>query len=171
MSSPNKRRYPKVLADELLSALRDTDELGPLRSEYLARLRRQLVRYFAERGVMVDAGPWKPIHNPEPIPLEWLDRIVALDTAYGKVHAFRNGGAEDYLAADVLRAANQIAAQQPRNLAEVEELKAFLAAHDYPHLTDRSAQARLKQRAAIKFGITVRSVNRRLEKIVWDDKG
>lgn len=106
------RRVPKVIADELESAIRATEAFADQRLELLARYRRNRIRRIATWGI---SGIGEPVEGLELIPLEFINGIKALDTAFGKLHSFNNGGGGDYAAKDVETAIRSFHASQTRN--------------------------------------------------------
>lgn len=100
------RKYPKILADELNSALRSLEGLAPeQRTELLRRYQRNRMKMIAAVGLdNVNAR----VEGLELIPFEHHDNIRRLDEAFQKLRHYNNGGAEDYVAADVERTINHI---------------------------------------------------------------
>lgn len=107
-----KRRFPKVLADELERALSAVSELGPdLALNLLAKYRNNRSKSIAAWGLFNIGAP---VHGLESIPPEHLLKIQRLDDAYAKLHHYRNGGAVDYVASAVVREIAKARASLPR---------------------------------------------------------
>ncbi|MCU0809444.1 MAG: hypothetical protein MUE59_00115 [Thiobacillaceae bacterium] len=112
-----KRRIPKVLSDELNAALLEVDDLGhETVMELLARYRRNRVRRIARWDALITGVPVTDtqVEGLEPIPVEQFRNIERLDRAFQMLHEYRNGGASDYVAADVEKVINRLRAQGPR---------------------------------------------------------
>jgi DNA polymerase/3'-5' exonuclease PolX len=124
------RRIPKVLSDELEAALLAVEDLGhETFMELLARFRRGRTRCIAAWGILNIGAP---VDGLESIPLEQLRNIERLDEAFQKLHKFRNGGAGDYVAADVEKAINRLRAQGPRKRTnDYEEICCWLRRRGY----------------------------------------
>jgi hypothetical protein len=107
-----KRRFPKVLWDEVTVALRAVDDLGNETSmELLARYRRNRAKCIATWDVLNIGAP---VDGLEFMSFRQLLKIEQLNKAFQKLHHYQNGGAGDYVAADVESAINSIRAQGPR---------------------------------------------------------
>lgn len=115
MSSSTKfkeRRFPKALADRLSFALQAVRDLEPERKlELLAIHRRNRAKCIATWGVLNNAAP---VEGLEPIPLEHIHHIARLDEVFQELHEYMNGGADDYVAANVVSAISSIHAREPR---------------------------------------------------------
>lgn len=112
MPDMTRRRFPKVLADELHVALALTRPLGEekcmeLLAIYRRNMRKGVTNFFAE-------SLGGDIENFEPFPMEWFDKIKALDEAYTKLHHYSNGGASDYVAKAVAADISRSRASLPR---------------------------------------------------------
>lgn len=105
-------RIPKVIADELERAIRSTEAFADQRLEFLTRYRSNRIRRIAAWGIR---GIGEPFDGLEPIPLERISGIEALDQALDKLHRFNNGGAGDYAAKDVETTIRSFHASQTRN--------------------------------------------------------
>ncbi len=152
-------RLPKVLADELFAALSVTDALGQEeRKELLARYRRNRVRCIAVWGV---TNTGARVDGLEPIPSEHLLKIERLDDAFQKFHAYRNGGAEDYVAADVERSINRLRAAQPRSrITNYEEIGEYLRRRGYVTSDNKKS---LVTDAATHFGVSESTIQRAMK--------
>lgn len=157
-----KRRFPKVLADELQFALSAVRELGPdLTEDLLARYRRNRAKSIATWGLF-DIGA--PVVGLESIPLEHLWKIEKLDDAYAKLHHYRNGGAVDYVASAVAMEIAKARASLPRQRSRKIDC---LAVADY--LRSRGYSENANQKVLIleameHFKISERSVRGIAEK-------
>lgn len=126
----SKRRFPKVLADELEFALFAVRSLAPEKqAELLARYRRNRVKCIAVWGLLnLDAK----VEGLESIPYEYADAIERLDKAFAKVHHYRNGGAGDYVADDVVSEVSRLNAKRPRKReTNYEEIGDYLRRRKY----------------------------------------
>ena len=140
------RRIPKVLADELDSAIRATESFAGERLELLARFRRNRIRQIEAWGI---SSIGKAVEGLELIPLEFFNGIKALDTAFGKLHAFKNGGAGDYAAKDVETTIRSFHASQPRKRENDYKLIAnYLRSRNY---ADSYNQKAIVEDAKIHF--------------------
>lgn len=152
----DKRRFPKVLADELQFALSAVRELGPdLTEDLLARYRRNRAKSIATWGLF-DIGA--PVAGLESIPLEHLGKIERLDDAYAKLHHYRNGGAVDYVASDVAREIAKARASLPRlrsRKADSLAVAEYLRSKQFPEIKN---QKKLIDEAMERFKISERTV-------------
>lgn len=160
MNSPLNRRFPKVLAAELKAALAVTHELGHERAlELLDIYRRNYIKRIATWGIL---NMGAPVHGLEPFPPERLQQFERLDIAFQKLHEYLNGGAGDYVAADVVKTINSFNAQRPRKRASYQdEIGAWLARKDYVDSDDKDALVKL---AMAQFDVSERTVRRALSK-------
>lgn len=152
-------RLPKVLADELFSALSLIDVLGHEHTmELLARYRRNCLKRITHWGI---SNIGAKVNGLEPIPSEHLPKIERLDAAFKKFHAYRNGGAEDYVATDVERSINRLRAAQPRSrIKNYEEIGEHLRRFGY--LTSDNKKA-LVSDAASYFGVSESTIQRAIK--------
>lgn len=106
---PRTRRFPKVLADRLKSALAMTRPLGADRCmELLATYRRNMIRGFLNHASGSSDGSSE---DYEPFPVEWFDKIKELDQAFQQLHKFKKpGGSDAYMAAEVYSVAQKLTA-------------------------------------------------------------
>ena len=131
MTSDNtKRRLPKVLSDELNEALMAVEKLGDESAmDLLERFRRNRAKYISTWGVN-NIG--NAVSDLEEIPIEHFHAIVNLDKAFTKLHRYRNGGAGDYVAAEVNSEINRLRARKPRNrLNSDEDIAQYLKQRGY----------------------------------------
>ena len=137
-SNITKRRFPKVLADELKEALFVVDKLGnELAMELLAAFRRNRLKRIAAWGA---SSIGNPADGLEPFPLEYFQAFERLDGAFRKLHHFRNGGAGDYVAADVDRVINRQRASQPRIRSNNhEDIARYLKQREYETSDNKKA--------------------------------
>jgi hypothetical protein len=106
------KRFPKVLADRLSFALHAVRDLGHEKMlELLAIHRRNHVKRIATWGILNTGAP---VEGLESIPLEHIHNIDRLDQAFQEIHNYMDGGADDYVAADVVSAISRMHAQEPR---------------------------------------------------------
>jgi len=160
MNSPLNRRFPKVLAAELKAALAVTHELGHERAlELLDIYRRNYIKRIAAWGIL-NVGA--PVDGLEPFPSERLQQFQRLDMAFQKLHEYLNGGAGDYVAADVVKTINSFNAQKPRKRAsDQDKIGAWLARRTYDDSDDKGALVTL---AMEKFEVSEATVRRALRK-------
>lgn len=131
------RKIPKVIADELESAIRATEVFSDQRLELLARYRSNRIRRIAAWGI---SGIGEPFDGLEPIPLEWISGIEALDKALDKLHQFNNGCAGDYAAKDVETTIRSFHASQPRKRENEYKLIAnYLRSRNYADSYNKKA--------------------------------
>lgn len=153
-----RRRFPKVLADELSAALAavrgmDQDLVGVLLENY----RRNMVKSIGTWGLF---NAESPVTGLEIVPTEHLRKIEKLDEAFQKLHRFRKGGASDYVA---LTVANEIAkakASLPRQRArkaDSAEVAEYLKSNLYQ---ESKNQKKLILEAAVQFRISERTVRK-----------
>lgn len=135
---PKLPRIPRVLADELRLALGILDDLDrDLTMELLARFRRNRMRCIAAWGI--NSGP-SPVQGLEPIPIERLADIERLDRAFRNLIAFKNGGAEDYVAVDVEKEINRARARQSRKrITPYQEIGMYLRRRGYAESANKKA--------------------------------
>lgn len=127
MTDLTQRRFPKVLADEVLAALRAVDELDHETCfELLRRYRRNRTSIVVTFGIDVAAGIAAKLKAPrEAIPDEWYDHIRQLDKAFRKLHSYNAGGQADYVAKDVYKIAQGLNGRRPKpRLSKIESNKA-----------------------------------------------
>lgn len=133
-----KRRLPKVLADELDKALFGLDKLGNEQvTNLLATFRRNRAKRISAWGILNIGSPTDGL---EPFPLEHYPAIELLDEAFRKLHHFRNGGAGDYVAADVEREINRSRASGPRiRSSSYEDIARYLKQREYETSDNKKA--------------------------------
>jgi len=153
-------RIPKVIADELESAIRATEAFAGERLELLARYRRNRIRRIATWGI---GSIGEPVEGLELIPLECISGIETLDAALGKLHRFKSGGAGDYVAKDVGREINRCRASGPRKPRDEQqkEICQFLQKRDYMSQENKKA---IRIAAMERFGVCEKTVYRAIEK-------
>lgn len=153
-----KRRYPKILADEVLSALRDTDHLGHERTmELLELYRAGRLQMIADIGIRDDPASKRRSYF-QAIPIGHLNAIRNLDTAFGKLHQYKNGGAGDYAAADVEKFINAERGKLPRKRSrkvDSEEVETFLIRRNYSDSNNKKA---IISDAAAHFEVSPRTI-------------
>ena len=155
-TSWEKRRFPKVLADEIELALGAVSELGPdLTGDLLARYRRNRAKSIATWGLS-DIGA--PVVGQEFIPLEHLGKIAKLDEAYEKMHRYRNGGAGDYIASDVAKELSKARASLPRQRSRKYDCAAVVEFLNSRRYSDNPYQKVVIIECMEHFGISERSV-------------
>lgn len=133
MVDARKRRFPKVLADQLGQALSATRPLGDECMVLLGRYRENQRKALAEGGLNPDFTG-----IGDGIPHQWVQAIMRLDEAFRALHKFRSsGGEEDYLSESVYRAAVQVGASEMGK-------RAADAKHDGPN-GKRSAKERIRE--------------------------
>ncbi|MCC6200016.1 MAG: hypothetical protein IT466_04490 [Moraxellaceae bacterium] len=156
-----KRRLPKILTRELLSAYAALDELGREKTDiFLKRYRRNQTRYIAANGLFSLNAP---VHGLEFIPHEWHSKIANLDAAWQKIHRFDNDGAEDYVSADVVRVINIINAGKPRRSTFTDDdLIKYLARRNFDSCLNIGS---IISSAAEHFDVTTRTIERRRKKL------
>lgn len=150
------RRFPKVLADEVRDAMADVRRLAPSADvmDLLSRYRRARTKYIAEHGI---SGIYSPssVPAPAPVPLELHDSIRRLDEAFQKIHHYNRGGAADYLADGVMRAANRAIAKRSRGLEErCEQEQIIFDALMRARYSDSDNKKAIKLRLMSNLGIT-----------------
>ncbi len=152
------RRFPKVLADELHFALWIVRRLGRERAlELLDNYRHNRARCIGTWGVLNIGAP---VEGLRPIPPEHFADIARLDEAFSKLHAYRDGGAEDHVAADVERAINSLRAQGTRSRStEHAEICEWLRGRGY---TKSDNKKDLVSKAGEHFGVSDSTVRRAL---------
>lgn len=156
-----KRRFPKVLADEILAALSAVQELDPdEKKELLQRYRRNRTRYIAAWGLLT---PDAPVHELEHIPHEWHSKIADLDKAFAKIHSYMGGGAEDYVAADVMKEINRSISRKGRksNVTN-DELGRYLSRRKFEESSDKAS---IIAAAAAQYNVSPRTIERRIAEI------
>lgn len=155
-----KRRFPKVLADELLAALSAVQELDPeVKMQLLARYRRNRGRYIAAWGLN---SPEATPQGLEHIPFEWHSQIADLDKAFAKVHRYMGGGAEDYVASDVMKEINRSISRKRRTSTFTdEELNRYLSRRKFE---ESSEKVSIIAAAAEHFEVTTKTIRRRIAK-------
>lgn len=157
-----KRRFPKILADELGFALflfREMSDEGP---ELLARYRRNLERGRFRRTLFPAATGEEPAQAPcEYIPPELNWQLKTIADAFEKLHRFRTeNGPDEYLAEPVYRKAKQAEAQRPRKNSRAEICAYVLNTRDYEHSDDKDA---IIKDAMDRFSVSDRTVYRALK--------
>lgn len=100
MSKDIHRKFPKILADELSTAL-DTakDLMGANVDEYLKLYRKARVELIAQKGITIlekDVIEQKMALNTN-IPYEFLTALNNLEQAFERLHRFNDGGAHEYV--------------------------------------------------------------------------
>lgn len=154
------RRYPKVLSDELARAFRIIDRLGhDIALGLLKKYRRNRRLRIAAWGI---SNIGAPVDGLEQIPFEYVDEIGKLDTAFSKLHHYRNGGAADYTAADVERKISRIRSKtkrKPKN--NDDEIIDYLNKHGYATSDNKKA---IISDAAAYFSTTGRTIYRAMER-------
>lgn len=121
MNDASKRRFPKVLADQVSLALHATRPLGVEESmKLLAQYRENHRQAFANGGLNPD---FKGIGDG--IPNQWFQAIMMLDEAFAALHEYRSpGGADLYLAEQVYREAQRVTSRLKRSsTADHESIK------------------------------------------------
>jgi len=138
MNGTPKRRFPKVLADELSAALFAVSDLGhEAFMELLARYRRNRAKRIAVWGLLNNGAP---VDGLEFIPLEQIRNIERLDEAFQKLHNYSDGGAGDYVAADVEKVINSFRAQGPRKRShDYGEICMWLSRREYRSSDNKKA--------------------------------
>ena len=156
-----KRRFPKVLADEITSALSAVEELDhEQQMEFLRRYRRNRARHIAAWGLLT---PDAPVHGLEHIPHEWHSKIADLDAAWTKIHSYRDGGAEDYVAAYVMKEINKVNSRKRRTSTFTdEELNIYISRRHFKDSTDKTS---IISAAAEHFEVTTKTIQRRIAKL------
>ena len=151
-----KRRFPKVLADELHFALSAVRELGPDFTEYLlARYRRNRAKSIATWGLL-NVGA--PVDGLESIPVEHHWKIEKLDDAYAKLHHYRNGGAVDYVASAVAKEVSKARASLPRQRSRKADSVAVAEYLRSKQFSEIKNQKKLIGEAVEHFKISERTV-------------
>lgn len=151
----NFTRYPPILWRELRSALAALRHVPSEDfTELLSRYRATQRKYFAEHGI---SGTYSPssVPAPAPVPLELHDSIRRLDEAFQKIHHYNRGGAADYLADGVMRAANRAIAKRSRGLEErCEQEQIIFDALMRARYSDSDNKKAIKLRLMSNLGIT-----------------
>lgn len=132
------RRFPKILAEEVLASLRGLDALNPdLVIEYLRRFRSNRAKTIAQWGIL-NIG--SVVSGLEFIPIRYLQSIDRLDVAFEKLHRYRGGGAADYLAVAVVSEAQRQRARRSRKALQMDaEILRFLQRKDYANSDNKKA--------------------------------
>ena len=154
------RKIPKVIADELETAICAVEVLGNDWMELLARYRRNRLKRISAWGL---SSIGDLVEGLEPIPFEFIHGIELLDRAFRKLHHFRNNGAGDYVAKDVERVINQYRASGSRKAKDEQqkEILKFLLSRDYPNQENQKA---IRIVASERYGVSERTVSRAIEK-------
>lgn len=127
MSKVRYGRFPPVLADELLDALRASEWLGEDRMRMLNLYRSNRARGIAAGGLHADFNGVS-----DGIQVDALPYIQRLDEAFQKLHAYRApGGARRYISDSVAVEFGRQGGRPPLHDDEaiVAAIKATLAAH------------------------------------------
>lgn len=150
------RRIPKVLADAFDLALWGLDDLDrDTTMELLGRYRRNRAKCIATWGVF-ETG--KSVEDLEPVPTGYFLRIKQLDEAFQKLHQYRDGGAEDYVADDVVREVFRENAKRPRKpVNDYQRIGDFLQRRSY--ITSLNKKAIVAD-ATAHFGVSESTIRR-----------
>ncbi len=169
-------RYPKVLFEKLRFALfcvRDLDH--EMVMDLLMKYRCNRTRFIAATGINNKYLPTEvgncesvSVKDLEPIPIEHLHNIEQLDEAFQQLHKYRNGGAGDYIAADVESGINSLRAKMPRaprigrgEKVDHDEICAYLRRRSYESSSNKKA---LRIDAMSHFNISERTIYTALSK-------
>ena len=155
MPDMTRRRFPKVLADELsaaLAAVRDLDQ--ELVTEWLARYRSNMVKSISAWGLFNEGSP---VAGLQLIPAEHFQKIQQLDVAFKKLHHYRDGGAADYVAQAVAKEISRARSSLPRQHSRKADRTAvadFLRSAGYASTKNKKG---LILQAMHRFGIKERT--------------
>lgn len=174
MNAPSKRRYPKVLADELIAAFRAVDELDQETCfDLLERFRRNRASIISTFGIDVAVGIEEKLKAPyEAIPYEWHDRICQLDRAFTKLHAYNAGGHVDYVAKDVYKFAQGLNGSRPKpRLKKIDihnsKFKAKLTEYGFfKQPLHREDRGNVVRKLAAHYGVSISTINRHLKEFL-----
>lgn len=148
------KRFPKILADELNSALDGVSEIPQEQvTELLKRFRHNRVKWLAA---------WLQgcarVECIEPIPYQYQYAIKKLDEAFAKVHRYRNDGAGDYVSAGVVSKVARLNAKNKRKRAtDYKVIAEHLLKRGYK---DSDNKQSLVDSAAEHFGVSRSTVQR-----------
>lgn len=158
---PTSRRFPRVLADAVdiaLCAVSDFDRKTTM--ELLGRYRRNRAKYIATWGVL---EPGKPVENLELVPTEYFLLIKQLDEAFQKLHHYRNGGAGDYVADDVVREISRQNAKRPRKpVNDYQRIGDFLHRRNYISSLNKKA---IVAEAMTHLGVSESTIRRAIRSL------
>ncbi len=160
----NGRRFPKVLADAVADAFSQVsdlkhDEVMELLERYRSN-RDNRAKSIAYWGVLKIG---ETVESFEPVPTKYFLRIKQLDEAFQKLHHYRNGGAGDYVAADVVREISRQHAKRPRkSLNDYQAIGDFLHRRNY--ITSLNQKAIVAD-AVIHFGVSESTVRRAIKSL------
>lgn len=172
MTDLAQRRFPKVLVDEVLAALREVDGLDHETCfELLGRYQRNRASVIVTYGIDIQTDVQERLKAPqETIPTAWYDQIRQLDDAFRKLHAYYAGGYADYVARDVYKFAQGLNGSRPKprlskieiNKSNFEEKLRKLGFFKQPlHREERGA---IIKALARHFAVSTSTINRHIKK-------
>lgn len=147
----DRRRFPKVLADEIgyaLSRIRNiklenelTDEqFSEFLEAYRRNKQRRMVNMISTQGgsiiskgaQTIPAGSVPPVEGVEPFPPKFLNDFDVIDMAFQRMHKYRNGGAGDYVASAVVSEIQRLNAKKPREQThQYDQIIAYMKRRGY----------------------------------------
>ena len=161
MADATKRRFPKVLADQLSQALFATRPLGDERMVVLERYRANFRKAIANGGLNAD---FKGLGDG--IPAEWVRPIMELDEAFKALHEYREpGGADDYMAIEVYRIGQSVTAKNDRISGVRHQIEADLRTEYLP--AKHGEKGRVKRRLAQKYVVSLRYIDKIIADLKW----